>query len=102
MNDLTKHKSIFEKREFRVSKHYLNFLLDKELSRYTEQELDDLNHFDAYNLIVNVYSPDDLENLEKRYCQISRHWQDDVVSIWCDVIPDELISDANYMPESGS
>ena len=92
MNDLTKHKSPFERKQFNVSKHYLNFLLDKDLSRYGEQELDDLNHFDAYNLIVNAYIPADLVNIEKRYCQISRHWQDDVVSIWCDVIPDEIIS----------
>lgn len=96
---------MFERKQFSVSKHYLNFLLDKDLSRYTQQEIDDLNHFDAYNLIVNVYYPDDLINLEKRYCQISRRWEDDVVSIWCDVIPEELMSDetdANYMPESGS
>ena len=92
MNQLNIYKSIFEKKQFRISKHYLEYLLDNDLSRYNTQEIDDLSHFTAYNLIVNVYSPDDLENLEKRYCQISRHWQDDVVSIWCDVIPEELMS----------
>lgn len=102
MNDLTKHKSIFERKEFKVSKHYIDGLFDENKSKYTLQEIDDLNHFLAYNLIVAVFNPDDLENTEKRSCQISRHREDDVVSIWCDVIPDELMSDANDMPESGS
>ena len=99
---LIKHKSIFERKEFKVSKHYIDGLFEENKIKYNVQEIDDLNHFLAYNLIVSIFNPDDLENLEKRYCQISRHWQDDVISIWCCVIPDELILDANHIPESGS